>query len=560
MYKNSELSKNLLTKIKQANKIKVRTLDKKITKTIKVMEMVFMVKVISTKEAADLVKDNDVLATSGFASLGVPEALLRSLEEKFLVEESPKNLTLMFAAGQGDGKSKGLNHLAHEGLVGKIIGGHFNLAPMLGELIRENKVYAYNLPQGIMCNLFRDIASKKTATISKVGLNTFVDPRVEGGKANSITKENKEDIVEVIKILDEENLLYKCPSIDVAFIRGTYADEKGNISMNHEATFSEATCIAQAVKNCGGIVIVQVDKVVKAGTLDPRTIKIPGIYVSYIVEAKNKEEQAQVLGYDDDLSLTGDIKVIAGSLEPLELNARKIIGRRAAMELAEGSIVNIGIGVPEAISNVANEEGIADSIVLTVEPGPIGGIPQGGKKFGSSVNPECIFDQPTQFDFYDGGGLDIAFLGLAQVDKHGNLNVSKFGTRVAGCGGFINITQNAKKVFFCGTLTAKGLEVKVENGELKILNEGSQKKFIDSVEQITFSGEYAMKIKQPVMYITERAVFELKEDGLHLIEIAPGIDIKKDILDLMEFAPVIDKDLKLMDKRIFIDELMDLKK
>ncbi|OOM76520.1 acetate CoA-transferase YdiF [Clostridium sp. BL-8] len=560
MYKNSELSKNLLTKIKQANKIKVGTFDKKITKTIKVMEMVFMVKVISTREAADLIKDNDVLATSGFASLGVPEALLKGLEEKFLEEKSPKNLTLMFAAAQGDGKSKGLNHLAHEGLVGKIIGGHFNLAPMLGELIRENKVYAYNLPQGIMCNVFRDIASKKTATISKVGLNTFVDPRVEGGKANLITKENEEDIVEVIKILGEENLLYKCPGINVAFIRGTYADEKGNVSMNHEATFSEATCIAQAVKNCGGIVIVQVDKVVKAGMLDPRLVKIPGIYVNYIVEAKNKEDQAQVLGYDDDLSLTGDIKVIADSLEPLELNARKIIGRRAAMELEEGSIVNIGIGIPEAISNVANEEGIADSIVLTVEPGPIGGIPQGGKKFGSSVNPECIFDQPTQFDFYDGGGLDIAFLGLAQVDKHGNLNVSKFGTRVAGCGGFINITQNAKKVFFCGTFTAKGLEVKVENGELKIINEGNKKKFIDSVEQITFSSEYALKVKQPVMYITERAVFELKEDGLHLIEIAPGIDIKKDILDLMEFAPVVDKDLKLMDKRIFIDELMDLEK
>ncbi|WP_035302231.1 malonate decarboxylase subunit alpha [Clostridium sp. DL-VIII] len=519
-----------------------------------------MVKVISTREAANLIKDNDVLATSGFASLGVPEALLKGLEEKFLEEKSPKNLALMFAAAQGDGKSKGLNHLAHEGLVGKIIGGHFNLAPMLGELIRDNKVYAYNLPQGIMCNVFRDIASKKTATISKVGLNTFVDPRVEGGKANSITKENEKDIVEVIKILGEENLLYKCPSINVAFIRGTYADEKGNVSMNHEATFSEATCIAQAVKNCGGIVIVQVDKVVKAGMLDPRLVKIPGIYVNYIVEAKNKEDQAQVLGYDDDLSLTGDIKVIADSLEPLELNARKIIGRRAAMELEEGSIVNIGIGIPEAISNVANEEGIADSIVLTVEPGPIGGIPQGGKKFGSSVNPECIFDQPTQFDFYDGGGLDIAFLGLAQVDKHGNLNVSKFGTRVAGCGGFINITQNAKKVFFCGTFTAKGLEVKVENGELKIINEGNKKKFVDSVEQITFSSEYALKVKQPVMYITERAVFELKEDGLHLIEIAPGIDIKKDILDLMEFAPVVDKDLKLMDKRIFIDELMDLKK
>lgn len=519
-----------------------------------------MVRIISSREAANLVKDNDVLATSGFASLGVPEALLKSLEEKYLEEKKPRNLTLMFAAGQGDGESKGLNHLAHEELVGEIIGGHFNLAPMLGELIRNNKVYAYNLPQGIMCNLFRDIASKKTATISKVGLNTFVDPRVEGGKANLITKENKEDIVEVIEILGEENLLYKCPSIDVAFIRGTYADEKGNISMSHEATFSEATCIAQAVKNCNGIVIVQVDKVVKAGTLDPRSIKIPGIYVNYIVEAKSKEDQAQVLGYSDDPSLTGDIKVVTGSLEPLKLDERKIIGRRAAMELTEGSIVNIGIGVPEAISNVANEEEIADSIVLTVEPGPIGGIPQGGKKFGSSVNPECIFDQPTQFDFYDGGGLDMAFLGLAQVDKHGNLNVSKFGTRVAGCGGFINITQNSKKVFFCGTFTTKGLEVKVENGELKIISEGSKKKFVDSVEQITFSSKYAMKVNQPVMYITERAVFELREDGLHLIEIAPGIDIKKDILNLMEFTPIIDKDLKLMDKRIFTDELMSLKK
>ncbi|MDR3594542.1 malonate decarboxylase subunit alpha [Clostridium sp.] len=513
-------------------------------------------KIISSKEASNLIKDNDVVATSGFASLGVPETLLKSLEERFLEEKSPQNLTLMFAAAQGDGASKGLNHLAHEGLVSKVIGGHFNLAPMIGELIRKNKIYAYNLPQGVMCNIFRDIASKKTATISKVGLNTFVDPRIEGGKVNSITKK---DIVQVIDILGEENLLYKCPGINVAFIRGTYADENGNITMNHEATFSEATCIAQAVKNCGGIVIVQVEKIVKSGTLDPRTIKIPRIYVDYVVEAKNKEDQDQVLGYSYDPSLTGDMKIVVDNLESLKLDARKIIGRRAAMELANGSIVNIGIGVPEAISSVANEEGISDFITLTVEPGPIGGIPQGGKKFGASVNPECIFDQPTQFDFYDGGGLDLAFLGLAQVDKHGNINVSKFGTRVAGCGGFINITQNAKKVFFCGTLTAKGLEVKVDNGQLKIINEGSNKKFVDFVEQITFSGEYAMKVRQPVMYITERAVFQLKEDGLHLMEIAPGINLQKDILDLMDFTPIIDENFKLMDKRIFVDELMGLK-
>lgn len=513
-------------------------------------------KIISSKEASNLVKDNDVVAISGFASLGVPETLLKGLEEKFIREKCPNNLTLMFAAAQGDSDSRGLNHLAHEGLIGKVIGGHFNLAPMIGELIRKNKIYAYNLPQGVMCNIFRDIASKKTATISKVGLNTFVDPRIEGGKINSITKE---DIVEVINILGEENLLYKCPNINVAFIRGTYADEKGNITMNHEATFSEATCIAQAVKNCGGIVIVQVEKVVKADTLDPRMIKIPRIYVDFVVEAKDKEDQEQVLGYFYDPSLSGEMRMVMDNLEPLKLDSRKVIGRRAAMELAKGSIVNIGIGVPEAISSVANEEGISDYITLTVEPGPIGGVPQGGKKFGASVNPECIFDQPTQFDFYDGGGLDIAFLGLAQVDKYGNINVSKFGTRVAGCGGFINITQNAKKVVFCGTLTAKGLEVQADNGKLKIINEGSKKKFVDFVDQITFSGKYAMKVRQSVMYITERAVFELRDDGLHLMEIAPGIDLQKEVLDLIDFTPIIDKNLKSMDERIFDDKLMGLR-
>lgn len=515
-----------------------------------------MIKVISSKEAAELVKDNNVLATSGFAALGVPEALMKSLEKRFLEEKSPQNLTLMFAAASGDKDSKGLNHLAHEGLVNKVIGAHFGFAPKLGALMKDNKTYAYNLPQGVMCNLFRDKASNKTGTITKVGLNTFVDPRVEGGKVNPKTKE---DIVQVIDILGEENLIYKCPNLDVAFVRGTYADEHGNITMDHEATYSEAACIAQSVKNCGGIVVVQVDKIVKAGTLDPKLVKIPKIYVDYIVEAEDKEDQAQILGDSYDPSLNGEVNMVVDSLIPLKLNSRKIIGRRAAMELTKGDIVNIGIGMPEAISNVANEEGIGDYFTLTVEPGAIGGIPQGGNKFGASINPDCMFDQPTQFDFYDGGGLDIAFLGLAEVDKHGNINVSKFGPKVPGCGGFINITQSSKKVFFCGTFTAKGLDIKIENGELKIINEGINKKFVDSVQQITFSGNRAMKLKQPVMYITERAVFELKEDGLHLTEIAPGIDIQKNILDLMDFTPIIDSNLKLMDKRIFVDELMGLK-
>lgn len=514
-----------------------------------------MAKIISSEEAVRLVKDNDVLATSGFALLGVPEALMKDLEKRFLEEKSPKNLTLMFAAASGDRKSKGLNHLAHEGLVNRVIGGHFGLAPKLGALMRENKIYGYNLPQGVMCHMFRDKASKKTGTITKVGLNTFVDPRVEGGKVNLKTEK---DIVEVIDILGEENLIYKCPNINVAFVRGTYADDKGNITMDHEATYCEAATIAQAVKNCGGTVIVQVEKIVKSGTLNPRHVKIPRIYVDYIVEAKEEEDYAQILGYSYNPSLTGEINMVVDQLEALKLDERKIIGRRAAMELSKGDVVNIGLGMPESVPNIANEEGIGDYFTLTVEPGAIGGIPQGGNKFGAAINPECMIDQPTQFDFYDGGGLSISFLGLAQVDKYGNINVSKFGTKVPGCGGFINITQNSKKVVFCGTFTAKGLEIKIENGQLKIINEGTSKKFIDSVQQITFSGNRAIKLKQPVMYITERAVFELKEDGLHLTEIAPGIDVQKHILDAMEFVPIIDENLKQMDERIFVDKIMGL--
>ncbi|OOM09271.1 acyl CoA:acetate/3-ketoacid CoA transferase [Clostridium saccharobutylicum] len=516
-----------------------------------------MVKFISSIEAANVVEDNSVIGISGFAGLSVPEGLIKSLEERFLKHNKPQDLTLMFAAAQGDGDSRGLNHLAHEGLIKKVIGGHFNLAPKLGKLMIDNKIQGYNLPQGVMCHLFRDIARRKIGTITKVGLNTFVDPRIEGGKINSITRD---DIVEVIDVLGQENLLYRAQDIDVALIKGTYADENGNITMEHEATLSEATCIAQAVKNCGGIVIVQVDKVVNAGTLDPRNVRIPKIYVDYVVEIENEEDKEQVLGYSYDPSLSGDKRIYVNNSESLELNARKIIGRRAAMELKSDSVVNLGIGMPEAISSVANEEGICDFMTLTVEPGPIGGVPQGGKKFGSSMNPECIFDQPTQFDFYDGGGLDIAFLGLAQADKSGNINVSKFGSRLAGCGGFINITQNAKKLVFCGTFTVKGFKAIGDNGKLNILNEGTSKKFVDNVEQITFSGDYARKLKQPVMYITERAVFQLKEDGLHLTEIAPGMDLEKDILNKMDFRPIIDKKIKLMDERIFKNELMNLKR
>ena len=360
--------------------------------------------------------------------------------------------------------------------------------------------------------------------------------------------------------MGEERLLYKGFHIDVGMIRGTYADENGNVTLERECCTTEATSIAQAVKNGGGKVVVQVEKVVRAGTLDPKLVKIPGIYVDAIVICENKADHAQCQGCEYDGSMTGDFCLPLGSLEYPPMSAKKIIGRRAAMELQPNTVVNLGIGIPEYISMVANEEGIGDYMTLTVEAGPVGGVPQGGPRFGGSVNVEAILDQPYQFDFYDGGGVDLAFLGLAQADKDGNINVSKFGPRIAGCGGFINITQNAKKVFFCGTFTAGGIKTHVENGKLIIDQEGRDRKFIDAVEQITFSGAYANKIGQPVVYITERAVFELRKDGVYLIEAAPGIDIQTQIIDLMGFVPKMDANgPKLMDARIFLDGLMGLK-
>jgi propionate CoA-transferase len=387
-----------------------------------------------------------------------------------------------------------------------------------------------------------------------VGIGTFADPRLGGGKLNEITKD---DLVEVVNVLGEERLLYKAFPINVAFIRGSYADESGNVTMHREIAEGEVTAIAQAAKNSGGKVFVQVEKIVKAGTLDPRLVKIPGIYVDAVVVAEEKDHE-QSYGCAFDPSLTGEVRIPIGSLTPPALSAKKVIGRRAAMDLKENSIVNLGIGVPEFISAVANEEGIGDYLTLTVEAGPIGGVPVGASQFGAAVNPECILAHHAQFDFYDGGGADLAFLGLAQMDEKGNINVSKFGPRLSGCGGFVNITQNAKKLFFCGTFTADGLKVKVGDGKLVVLEEGKEKKFIKAVEQVTFSGEYAAKNGQPVKYITERAVFELRSDGLYLTEIAPGIDLKSQVLDLMEFTPRIDGTPKLMDERIFHDRLMGL--
>ncbi|MCA8884134.1 MAG: malonate decarboxylase subunit alpha [Rhodobacteraceae bacterium] len=510
-------------------------------------------KIVSPEAAAALIRSGDTVTTSGFVGIGVPEALLKALAARYAESGDPAGLTLLFAAGQGDGKDKGLNRLGQEGLLSRVIGGHWGLIPKLARLAVDGKIEAYNLPQGVISHLFRDIAAGKPGTLTHVGLGTFVDPDLDGGKINGVTRD---DLVTRIDILGETRLFYRAMPIDVALLRGTTADAAGNVTMEKEALTIDNLAQAMAAKNSGGIVIVQVERVVAGGTLNPRDVQIPGALVDAVVVA-DPADHMQTYGTAYSHTFTGRYRSDMDASAPMPLSARKIIARRAAFELPINGVVNLGIGMPEGVAAVAAEEKLLRHLTLTAEPGVIGGLPASGLDFGAANNTDAIVAQNQQFDFYDGGGLDIAILGMAEVGADGSVNVSRFGPRLAGAGGFINISQNARKVVFTGTFTSVALDLAVMDGALQIRTEGKVRKFVDRVEQVTFSGPRARAAHQPVLYVTERCVFRLQPDGIALIEVAPGVDLQRDILDQMAFAPIME-DVGEMEPRIFCEDPMGL--
>lgn len=511
-------------------------------------------KVISAADAAALVKDGDTLTTSGFVGIGVPDELLLGIETRFLETGHPRDLSLVFAAGQGDGRDRGLNRLGHEGLLRRVIGGHWGLIPKLAALAVEGRIEAWNLPQGCISQLYRDIAAGKPGMLSKVGLETFVDPRLQGGRVNETSVD---DQVDLVQIAGEEMLFYRAPKLTVALLRGTTADEAGNVTMEREALLLDNLAQAMAVRNAGGVVIAQVERIAKAGTLPAREVAIPGVLVDAVVVAR-PENHLQTYATAFSQAFTNRIRPPDGAIPAMERNMRKVIARRCAFELPVNGVVNLGIGMPEGVASVAAEEGLLPHVTLTAEPGVIGGQPASGLDFGAAVNTDAVIPQNNQFDFYDGGGLDMACLGLAQADAAGNVNVSRFGARLAGAGGFINISQNARCVVFAGTFTAGGLDVAVSEDGIEIRREGRARKFLAEVEQITFAGRRAARLGRPVLYVTERCVFELTERGLRLTEIAPGVEPGRDILDLMAVRPIVE-DVQQMDARLYRERPMELR-
>ena len=503
--------------------------------------------------ALDLLKDGDTIAISAAGMVGYPDYVVKNLEDRFLKAGHPSGLTLYAGCGHGNPVGYGAgNRFGHPGFVKRYICSHPDVVPHLRKYIESNEIEAYVFPQGVLNQLYRCSAARQPGLLTKIGMGTYIDPRQDGGKINRVTRE---ELVELMTVDGEEYLFYKSRPIDVAICRGTSADERGNITIEEEALKLELLEIALAAKASGGKVIVQVKQIVANGTLKAKDVVVPGELVDAVVVCQEPETyHPQTAGIVYSPFISGEMRCPSvEATEPKEvLSAQDIICRRAVYEIYRGAVLNVGVGIGAGVGAVATAEGIIDDVTFTLELGAFGGVPQAFPNFGSSVNATSYIAHPSMFDFYHGGGLDITFLGAAQVDADGNVNVSRFGGRAAGQGGFIDISQTAKKVVFCTYFKAKDFEASVREGKLVITSEGKIPKFVNRVEQITFNGKLAREEGREIIICSERAVFRLVRDGVMLTEIAPGVDLEKDVMANMGFRPIVSADLKVMDSRIFV--------
>ena len=505
-------------------------------------------KFMSADDAVKLIKDGDTVALIGGGG-GLMEAshVFRAVSRRFLSTGFPRALTVLHALGIGDKKTEGMNHFAHEGLVKRVIGGHWVWSPKMQEMARDEKIEAYVLPSGCVMQLYREIGGNRPGLFTHVGLGTFVDPRHQGGKMNQSAKE---DLVEVVTIGGKELLWYKSFPIDVTIIRGSFGDADGNISLDQEAANVDVYAAALAAHNSSGLVIAQVRTAVDLNSLPARSVRVPGAIVDAVVVDPN-QQMSYDLPYDPLISgeRRGPIPV-----EPPEpLNVRSLIARRAYRELHDGAIINFGVGIGEGVAKMVAEKGEGGRYYQTIEHGTYGGSLLVGLLFGFARSASAMIDGPSQFDFYAGGGLDTAFLGFGELDEQGDVNVSKLGGLTVGPGGFMDIAQNAKKVVFCGTFDTKGSQIDIGPDGLRIVRNGTVRKLVTQVEQITYSGAQALKRGHQAVFVTERAVFTLTPEGPVLSEVAPGVDIQGDILEVMGFRPLIPRDPIVMDRALFTD-------
>ncbi|OSZ75798.1 acyl CoA:acetate/3-ketoacid CoA transferase [Hydrogenophaga sp. IBVHS1] len=514
-------------------------------------------KFMTAAQAVALIRDGDTVGLMGGGG-GLMEAthVFEAVQARFLATQHPRGLTVMHALGIGDKKTKGMNCFAHEGLVRRVIGGHWVWSPAMQQLAVDEKIEAYILPGGVSSQLMREIGAGRPGLFTHVGLGTVCDPRLGGGRMNATAKD---DLAEVVHMDGREYLRYKPFPIHVAIVRASAADEDGNISFEHEAANLDAQSLALAARNSGGKVIVQVAERLPRGALKAREVRIPSAWVDAVVV-----DPDQRTSYDIpfDPSFSGELTGAARERSEAADHAREVaaaqeafgerqaIARRAAVELFNTGkarpVVNYGVGVPDAVARLIAARGDQHRLYQTIEHGTYGGTLMDGVLFGYARNASAMLDAATQFDFYAGGGLDIAFLGFGEFDVEGSVNVSKLGGLTVGPGGFIDIAQNARKVVFCGTLAAKGVKLQTGDGQMRVLQQGAVKKLVERVDQITFSGPQSLVRGQEVIYLTERASFRLTPQGIELFEIAPGIDLQRDVLDQMAFAPLLAADMGVM--------------